>query len=543
MRMQAAQSLPAYDYVIVGSGTAGCTLANRLSADPSIRVLLLEAGGKDDWIWMKIPVGYLYCINNPRADWRFHTVPEAGLNGRSLLYPRGRTLGGSSSINAMIYMRGQKHNYDEWARLAGDSSWDWDHVLSIFKSNEDYHRGADEWHGAGGEWRVESQRLSWEILDAFQQAAAQSGIPPIQDFNRGDNFGCGRFEVNQRNGVRLSASTAFLKPVLSRPNLTVLTEAHAKRVVMRDGRAVGVEFERQGATVEAPARREVILAAGAIGSPQLLQLSGLGPAELLTSLGIPVVHALEGVGANLHDHLQLRLAYRVRNVRTLNEMTHSLFGKALMGLEYLLFRRGPLTMAPSQLGAFTRSDSSQPAPNLEFHVQPLSLDKFGDPLHRFPAFTVSVCNLQPTSRGWVRIASPDFRADPEIHPNYLATETDRSVAVAAMRLSRRIVAADALKRYEPSEFLPGPEIVTDEQLVKAAGDVGTTIFHPVGTCRMGADEASVVDPRLRVRGVRGLRVVDASIMPIITSGNTAAPTLMISEQGARMILADRRAAG
>ena len=540
--MQSAQSLPAYDYVIVGSGTAGCTLANRLSADPSIRVLLLEAGGKDDWIWMKIPVGYLYCINNPRADWRFHTVSEPGLNGRSLLYPRGRTLGGSSSINAMIYMRGQKHNYDTWARIAGDSSWDWDHVLPIFKSNEDYHRGADEWHGEGGEWRVEAQRLSWEILDAFQKAAAESGIPPVQDFNRGDNFGCGRFEVNQRNGVRLSASTAFLKPVMHRPNLTVLTEAHATRVVIQDGRAVGVEFERQGATSQADARQEVILAAGAIGSPQLLQLSGVGPAEHLRSLGIPVVHALEDVGGNLHDHLQLRLAFRVSNVRTLNEMTHSLFGKAKMGLDYLLFRRGPLTMAPSQLGAFTRSDPSQPAPNLEFHIQPLSLDKFGDPLHRFPAFTVSVCNLQPTSRGWVRITSPDFRADPEIHPNYLATEEDRHVAVEAMRLSRRIVAADALKRYEPAEFLPGPEFETDEQLVKAAGNVGTTIFHPVGTCRMGNDEGSVVDSRLRVRGVKALRVVDASIMPVITSGNTAAPTLLISEQGSRMILEDRRAA-
>jgi choline dehydrogenase len=538
--MENAKPLPTYDYVIVGSGTAGCTLANRLSADPSIRVLLLEAGGKDNWIWMKIPVGYLYCINNPRADWRFHTVEEPGLNGRSLLYPRGRTLGGSSSINAMIYMRGQKRDYDAWARLSGDESWSWDHVLPIFKSSEDYHRGADEWHGSGGEWRVESQRLSWEILAAYQAAAAQTGIPPVEDFNRGDNFGCGRFEVNQRNGVRLSASGAFLRPVMHRPNLEVLTEAHARRVLIRDGRTVGVEFDHRGATRQVAASGEVILAAGAIGSPQLLQLSGIGPPAHLQSLGIPVVHALEGVGANLHDHLQLRLAFRVSNVRTLNEMTHSLLGKAWMGLEYLLFRRGPLTMAPSQLGAFTRSDASQETPNLEFHIQPLSLDKFGDPLHRFPAFTVSVCNLQPTSRGHVRITSPDFRADPEIHPNYLATDEDRRVAVEAIRVARRIVAAEALQRFEPTEFLPGPQLQSDEELVKAAGDVGTTIFHPVGTCRMGSDNEAVVDARLRVRGVHGLRVVDASIMPIITSGNTAAPTLMISEKGSRMILEDRQ---
>jgi choline dehydrogenase len=540
--MQSAAASSPYDYVIVGSGTAGCTLANRLSAHPAVRVLLLEAGGKDDWIWFKIPVGYLYCIDNPRADWRFHTTPQAGLNGRSLLYPRGRTLGGSSSINAMIYMRGQKRDYDEWARVTGDPAWEWDRVLPIFKSNEDHHRGPDEWHGKGGEWRVESQRLSWEILDAFQAAAQESGIPPVPDFNRGDNFGCGCFEVNQRRGVRLSASTAFLKPVLHRPNLEVLTGAHTRRVLFQDGRAVGVEFEHQGALRQATATAEVILAAGSIGSPHLLQLSGVGPAEHLRALGIPVVHALEGVGANLHDHLQLRLAFRVQNTRTLNDIANSLLGKAWMGLEYLLFRRGPLTMAPSQLGAFARSDPSQETPNLEFHVQPLSLDKFGDPLHRFSAFTVSVCNLRPTSRGRLRIVSPDFKAHPEIDPNYLATDTDRRVAVDAIRLARRIVAADALRRFRPEEFVPGREFQSDLELVRAAGDVGTTIFHPVGTCRMGSDAGAVVDPRLRVRGLRGLRVVDASIMPFITSGNTAAPTLMISEQGSRMILEDRQAA-
>ena len=538
--MNAPHPLGTFDTVIVGAGTAGCVLANRLSADPARRVLLLEAGGKDSWIWFRIPVGYLFCIGNPRADWCFQTVPQAGLNGRALLYPRGKTLGGSSSINAMIYMRGQKRDYDEWARLTGDASWRWDAVLPVFKDSEDYHRGSSEWHGAKGEWRVESQRLSWELLDAFQSAAAEAGIPPVQDFNRGDNFGCGKFEVNQRRGVRVSASRAFLDPVRSRPNLTVLTGAQARRLLVEGGRAAGIEFDRGGRTESALAEGEVILAAGAVGSPHLLELSGIGSPALLRRLGLPVVHPLEGVGANLQDHLQLRLAFRVKHVRTLNERYHSLTGKALMGLEYALLRSGPLTMAPSQLGAFARSDPSRPWPDLEFHIQPLSLDKFGEPLHRFPAFTASVCNLQPASRGTVHAASPDFRAPPLIDPNYLAAEPDRRVAVAAIRLTRRIVAGSALSGYEPEEFLPGAGFTTDADLLTAAGNIGTTIFHPVGTCRMGSDPLAVVDSRLRVRGLAGLRVVDASIMPTITSGNTNSPVLMIAEQGSRMILEDRR---
>jgi len=542
------ESSSTFDYVIVGAGTAGCVLANRLSADPGTRVLLLEAGGKDDWIWMKIPVGYLYCIDNPRADWRFRTTAEAGLNGRALIYPRGRVLGGCSSINGMIYMRGQKRDYDGWAKASADDSWCWDGVLPIFKDSEDHHKGASEWHGTGGEWRVESQRLSWEILDAFQAAAAQAGIPSVEDFNHGNNFGCGKFEVNQRRGVRLNGSRAFLHPVLNRPNLAVWTDTHVKRLIVEQGRAAGLDVVRGSAKQQARggseqrvlAGREVILAAGAIGSPQLLQLSGIGPAALLRGLGIPVVHALDGVGGNLQDHLQMRLAFKVRNVKTLNERSHSLLGQALMGLEYALFRAGPLTMAPSQLGAFAKSDPGQAWPNLQFHVQPLSLDKFGEPLHPFPAFTASVCNLNPTSRGTVRITSPDFRAHPEIRPNYLTSPEDQRVAVDGIKLARRIVAADALKGYEPEEFLPGPQAVSDADLVKAAGDIGTTIFHPVSTCKMGLDPLAVVDARLRVRGVRGLRVVDASIMPTITSGNTAAPTLMIAEKGSRMILEDAK---
>ena len=540
--MEPPNNASSYDYIIVGSGSAGCVLANRLSADPSIRVLLLEAGGKDNWIWMKIPVGYLYCIDNPRADWRFRTANEPGLNGRSLLYPRGRTLGGSSSINGMIYMRGQKRDYDEWAALTGDDSWNWDAVLPIFKGSEDHHRGSSEWHGVGGEWRVEAQRLSWDILDAFQAAAGETGIPKVEDFNKGNNFGCGKFDVNQRKGVRLSASTAFLKPVMKRPNLTVLTGAHVKRVLIGEGRATGVEFLRGNVLRQEYAGAEVILAAGAVASPQLLQLSGVGPAGLLSGLGIPVLLPLEGVGANLQDHLQMRMGFRVSNIRTLNERSQSLFNKALMGLEYLLYRTGPLSMAPSQMGAFAHSDASQETPNLEYHVQPLTLEKFGEPLHPFPAFTASVCNLRPTSRGTVFITSPGFRDAPEIKPNYLATEADRRVAVDAIRLTRKIVAADALKPYDPREFMPGPEAVSDEELIQAAGDIGTTIFHPVGTCRMGDGDLAVVDSRLNVRGLRGLRVVDASIMPTITSGNTAAPVMMIAEKASRMILADRKAA-
>jgi choline dehydrogenase len=534
-----------YDYVIVGAGTAGCLLANRLSADPDVTVLLIEAGGKDDWIWIKIPVGYLFCINNPRTDWCYKTEPDPGLNGRSIIYARGKVLGGCSSINAMIYMRGQARDYDDWAKMTGDSSWNWESVLPVFRKSEDYFRGADDAHGAGGEWRVEPQRLRWDILDAYREAMVEAGIPKIDDFNRGDNEGCSYFLVNQTKGVRLNTSRAFLKPVMNRPNLTVMTDAQVRRLTLDGRRCTGVEFDRGGQTEAVTARVETILAAGSIGSPQILQLSGVGPGALLQQHGIAVLHEMPGVGENLQDHLQLRMAFKVKNVVTLNQRVHSLFGKAAMGLEYLLFRSGPLTMAPSQLGGFTRSSPEYATANVEIHTQPLSLDKFGDPLHPFNAFTSSICNLRPTSRGHERIKSPDPRAAPAINPRYLSTDEDRKVAVDSLRITRRIAAQPALAPFEPDEFLPGPQFASDEELVKAAGNIGTTIFHPVSTCRMGRDDdpTAVVDSRLRVRGLGGLRIVDASIMPTITSGNTNSPTLMIAEKAAAMIREDRRAVG
>ncbi|HUQ50632.1 MAG TPA: GMC family oxidoreductase N-terminal domain-containing protein, partial [Gammaproteobacteria bacterium] len=495
--------------------------------------------GQDDWFWIDIPVGYLYTIGNPRTDWCYVTEPEPGLNGRAIGYARGKVLGGCSSINAMIYMRGQKQDYDHWAAL-GLRGWSWDDVLPIFKRSEDYEHGADEWHGAGGELRVEERRVSWEILDAWRDAAEECGIPKIAEFNRGDNFGNAYFQMNQRRGVRWSATKAFLRPVLGRQNLTVRTHALVERVALetRDGvpRATGVVVRSAGEGVQTlRARREVLLAAGSIGSPQLLQLSGLGPAKLLREHGVDVVADLPGVGANLQDHLQVRSIYKVRNTRTLNRRAGNLFGKAAMALEYALKRTGPLTMPPSQLGAFAKSDGSQASANIEWHVQPLSLDKFGSPLHAFDAITPSVCNLQPTSRGHVRIKSADPAAHPKITLNYLATEADRRVAVAGLRLTRRIMAAKALARFAPEEWLPDPKLTTDADLQRAAGELGTTIFHPVGTCQMGIDSLAVVDDRLRVRGVAGLRVVDASVMPRITSGNTNAPTVMIAEQAASFI--------
>jgi choline dehydrogenase len=534
-----AESVSAFDYVVVGGGTAGCVLANRLSADPGVRVCLLEAGGKDDWIWFHIPIGYLYAMGNPRADWCFQTEPEPGLNGRALNYPRGKVLGGCSAINGMIYMRGQAADYDHWRQL-GNVGWSWTDVLPYFRRSQDQARGADEHHGAGGEWRVEEMRLTWEILDAFREAAAQAGVPKIDDFNRGDNEGCGYFQVNQRRGLRWSAATAFLKPALGRPNLEVITGAHATRLRFQGKRCVGVEFVEGGATRFVGAAGEVVLAAGAVKTPQLLLLSGVGPAEHLSEHGIELVHDAPGVGGNLQDHLQIRCIYKVSGVRTLNERAGSLIGKALMGAEYALFRRGPLTMAPSQLGGFAKSDPSRATPNLQYHIQPLSLEKFGEPLHPFPAFTASVCNLRPESRGAIRLKSADPAAAPAIRPNYLDDPADRLVAAQAIRLTRRIVAQPALAKYRPEEFRPGPQYQSDEELAKAAGDFSTTIFHPVGTAKMGRDPAAVVDDRLWAHGLEGLRIADASVMPTITSGNTNSPVVMIAEKASDMMKEDRK---
>jgi choline dehydrogenase len=543
-----------FDYIVVGAGTAGALMANRLSANPNNSVLLLEAGGKDNYHWIHIPVGYLYCIDNPRTDWRFRTEPDAGLNGRALIYPRGKTLGGCSSINGMIYMRGQARDYDAWAAQTGDEAWNWEHCLKDFLAHESNWRYdnpdaelADaelrNFHSGHGEWRVEKQRLRWEILEAFSHAAQQAGIPASDDFNRGNNFGVGYFEVNQRSGWRWNTSKAFLRPVLKRPNLTVWTQAQVKNLLIEknaSGELVcnGAVVVRAGEEVVVKAVRETVLCAGAIGTPQILELSGIGQGSLLQQHGIDVKLDKPGVGANLQDHLQIRAVFKVHGVKTLNTLANSLWGKAQIGMEYVFKRSGPMSMAPSQLGAFTKSSADRPYPNIQYHVQPLSLPAFGQPLHNFNAFTASVCNLNPSSRGSVHIKSGGFEEAPAISPNYLSTAEDQQVAADSLRVTRTIAQQPALAKYKPEEFKPGVEFQTDEELVRLAGDIATTIFHPVGTAKMGAanDPAAVVDSRLRVIGVKHLRIADASVMPTITSGNTNSPTLMIAEKAARWVL-------
>lgn len=530
-----------WDYVVVGAGTAGCVLANRLTEDGRTRVLLLEAGGKDDWIWFHIPVGYLYCMGNPRADWGFKTTAQPGLAGRALNYPRGRVLGGSSSINGMIYMRGQAADYDHWRQL-GNTGWGWDDVLPYFLKSEDHFAPEPGVHGGGGPLRIERQRLKWPILEAVREAAAEIGIPKVDDFNRGDNEGSSYFQVTQKRGVRWNASKAFLRPALKRGNLRVVTGAIVRTVVLDGRRAIALDLEVEGRPSRAGVLGEVLLAAGAVGSPHILELSGIGDPARLEAAGLATRHALPGVGENLQDHLQIRTQFGVSNALTLNTLSASLTGKGRIAAEYALLRTGPMTMAPSQLGIFARSDPAYATANIQYHVQPLSLDAFGEPLHPYPAITLSVCNLRPESRGGVHAASPDPKAPPAIDPNYLEAEADRRVASDAIRHARRLMATRAMQPYAPKELKPGPDVDGDEALAEAAGRIATTIFHPVGTAKMGSDERAVVDGQLRVHGIAGLRVVDASVMPTITSGNTNAPVTMIAEKAADMIRADARKA-
>ncbi len=529
-----------YDYVIVGAGTAGCVLASRLTEDPATRVLLLEAGGRDNYHWVHIPVGYLYCIGNPRTDWMMKTAAEPGLNGRSLVYPRGKVLGGCTSVNGMIYMRGQAADYDGWRQM-GNAGWGWEDVLPYFLKSEDHHAGKSPLHGSGGEWKVARQRLSWDILRAVQEGAREFGIMPRADFNDGDNEGSGFFEVNQSNGVRWTAAKGFLRPALKRPNLRLLTHALIDRLIVEGGRVTGVRFLREGRHEEVRAEAEVLLCAGAVNSPKILELSGIGQPDVLRGLGIDVVCESPGVGENLQDHLQIRTVFRVQGAKTLNDIVKSPLGKARIALHYALMRSGPMSMAPSQFGMFTKSDPSMATPDLEYHVQPLSTDRLGDPLHPYPAITVSVCNLRPESRGSVHARTRDPHEQPEIRPNYLATPKDREVAVEAVRQARRIMTARALARYRPEEMLPGPAHQSEAALLERIGDIATTIFHPVGTCRMGVDDGAVVGPDLRLPGLDGLRVVDASVMPRIVSGNTASPVVMIAEKAADMIRGRARA--
>lgn len=535
------QDFGTYDYVVVGAGSAGCVLANRLSADPKTKVLVLEAGGRDNWIWFHIPVGYLFAIGNPRADWMYTTRAIKGMGGREIPYPRGKVIGGCSAINAMVYMRGQSADYDGWRQL-GLPGWGWDDVLPFFKKHEDHAAPPNESHTSGGEWRVEHPRVRWDLLDAIREAAASAGIPKIPDFNTGDNEGSSYFQVNQRRGTRVSAARAFLKPVLNRPNLRLETGIMVDRVEITDGRATAILFARGGDTFRAAISAEVILSAGAINSPAILERSGVGDAERLGDLGIASTQHLPGVGENLQDHLQIRPVYKVSGVRTLNTDYYNLARRAWMGVEYALFRKGALTMAPSQVGAFTRSSPDYATANIQYHFQPLSLDKWGDGLHRFGAFTASVANLRPSSRGQVHISTSDPSEQPDIDPNYLDTDEDKRVAVDSLKITRSIVAQPPLAAYRPEEYLPGPGIQSEEEMLEAAGRISGPIFHPVGTAAMGmaSDPRAVLDERMRVRGIAGLRVIDASAMPRIVSGNTNSPTIMMAEKGAAMVLEDAR---
>jgi choline dehydrogenase-like flavoprotein len=529
-----------YTYIVVGAGSAGCVLANRLSANPKNRVLLLEAGGRDINPWIHIPVGYFKTMHNSGTDWCYETEQDPGLNGRSIAWPRGKVLGGSSSINGLIYIRGQAEDYDQWRQL-GNTGWSFTDVLPYFKKAENQERGADEFHGAGGPLSVSNMRISREICDVYIKAAEELGIPATDDFNGASQEGAGYVQLTTRNGRRCSAAVGYLNPVKKRPNLDVVTHALTHRVLLDGKRAIGIEYSVKGDTRTAYADAEVLLSAGAIGSPQILQLSGIGGGVRLADAGMGVVHDLPGVGENLQDHLQVRSMYRTKDPITMNDQVKNPINKMFMGLDYLFFRRGPLSMGASQVCVFTRTQQDMETPDIQFHLQPLSADKPGDGLHKFSAFTSSVCQLRPESRGYLTITSNDPTDYPAIHPNYLATQTDQRTIVDGMKMSRRLSETLSLGPYVAEELEPGPQAKSDEELLEHARDNSVTIYHPVGTCKMGSDTMAVVDDRLRVYGIERLRVVDASIMPTLVSGNTNAPTIMIAEKAADMILEDARA--
>ena len=529
-----------YTYIVVGAGSAGCVLANRLSADPSNRVLLLEAGGRDVNPWIHIPVGYFKTMHNPNTDWCFKTEPDPGLNGRSIEWPRGKVLGGSSSINGLIYIRGQAEDFDHWRQL-GNAGWSFADVLPYFKKSEDQERGGDEYHGTGGPLSVSNMRISREICDAYIEAADEIGIPPTDDFNGASQEGAGYVQLTARNGRRCSAAVGYLHPVRRRLNLDVVTHALTHRILFDGRRAIGVRYAVKGDVRDAYADAEVILAAGAINSPQILQLSGIGSGKALREFDIPLVHDLSGVGENLQDHLQVRSMYSTQRPITMNDQVRNPFVKMMMGVEYVFRRTGPLSMGASQICVFARTRPELATPDVQFHLQPLSADKPGDGLHKFSAFTASVCQLRPESRGRIALKSPDPEAYPAIHPNYLATKTDQQTTVDGMKLARRIAATRKMSGYIAEELDPGPDVKTDEELLEHARNSAVTIYHPVGTCKMGSDPNAVVDERWRVHGMAGLRVVDASVMPTLVSGNTNAATIMIAEKAADMIRQDATA--